>query len=117
MEGDYQVSLPGSLLGYVLFNVFLSDLKIMLNNEVIKYPHETNFFSNELISFENKCLKAESILLSIYNLGSIYLIVICQIIKDIESFLGNHYPLLFLRELGMTRTFKTNKRSTFPYSA
>lgn len=111
MEGDYQVSLPGSLLGYVLFNV-LSDLKIMLNNEVIKYPYETNFLSNELTSFENK-----SILLSIYNLGSIYLIVICQIIKDIESFLGNHCLLLFLRELRMTRIFKTNKRSTFPYSA
>lgn len=34
MEGEYQVSVPGSLLGYVLFNVFLSDLKNMLNNEV-----------------------------------------------------------------------------------
>lgn len=35
-----------------------------------------------------------------------------------ESFLGNDYPLLFLREeLGVTSTFKTNKRSTFPYSA
>lgn len=44
MEADYQVSLPGSLLEYVLFNMLINDLKIMLNNEVIKFPYETKFF-------------------------------------------------------------------------
>lgn len=53
MEGDYQASLPGSLLGYILLNTFINDLKMMLNNEVIKFPYETKLF--RLLKAKHDC--------------------------------------------------------------
>lgn len=44
MEGDYQISLSGSLPGYELFNIFINYLKIMRKNEVTNIPYETQLF-------------------------------------------------------------------------